>query len=355
MTTKTSTTFDDAMDAITHALGRNDLPFLAETLNSLSPSEVVDVLERLGKRHGGIVYRLLQKDLALEVFETLQPSLQGDLVHALQDEEVTNLFAELDPDDRVWLLDELPAKLAPKLLRDLTKQEREMTGALLGYPQRSIGRRMSPEYVTARPGMTVAEALERVRERADEAETIYALPVTDDSRLVLGVVSLRQLVIAESERSVESLMQEAKTALATDDAEQVARECTELGFLALPIVDSEGRLVGLLTIDDAVRILEQEETEDALKQGGIEPFGRPYLSTPVRRLFRSRIVWLLVLGIGATLTVRVMSQFEDTLAELTMLAVFIPLLIDTGGNAGSQSATTITRSIALGDVRGLFR
>lgn len=338
------------LERIDEPLARNDLATLAAHLEPATTEQVVAALKRLEAREAAIVYRLLPKQQALDVFETLEPVLQGELVHALRDAEVATIFADLDPDDRVWLLDELPAGVAGRLLRGLSARDRQLTAAVLGYPQGSIGRRMSPEYVSARYDMTVAEALVRVRDRIDDAETVYTLPVIDDSRRVVGVVSLRDLLKSDGTTLIAAIMNEAHTVAADRDAELAARRCSEQGMLAMPIVDSEGRLVGILTIDDAVRILRREESEDAARQGGAEPLRRPYLSTPVRRIVRSRIVWLLVLAIGATLTVQVLSVFEGALEQVTVLALFVPLLIGTGGNTGNQAATTVTRALALHDV-----
>lgn len=341
----------DLIETIEQSLSRRDLAAASAALTPVPVHQLVQVLDRLSPRQCAVVYRLLSKQRALEVFEALEPELQGELVHSLQDAEVAALFAEMDPDDRVWLLDELPASVAPRLLRGLPTRERDLTAAVLGYPQDSIGRRMSPEYVTTHPDLTVAETMRRVRARIDDAETVYTLPVTDHARRVVGVVSLRDLLSAPDTAPIGELMQDARTTLAETDAETAARECTDLGLLAVPVVDSEDRLVGILTIDDAARILKREESEDAARQGGVEPLGRPYLSTPIRRIVRSRIVWLFVLAIGATLTVKVLSVFEATLEQMTVLALFVPLLIGTGGNTGNQAATTVTRALALGEVR----
>lgn len=350
-------TVSEAADDIRRLIAQPDLAGASAVLTPLGVSEVVELVDRLGIEDAAIVYRLLAKSRALEVFEALSPGTRGELVRALRNAEVTALFAEMDPDDRVWLLDELPASVAPQLLRGLTRQERELTSGMLGYPQDSIGRRMSPEFVTTHPQLTVAETLSRIRAALDSAETVYTLPVTDAGRRVAGVVSLRDLMSASDDDLVADLMSDAHTAEVTEDAETAARRTTDYGLLALPIVDSEQRLVGILTIDDAARILKQEESEDAARQGGVEPLRRSYLSTPIRRLVRSRVVWLLVLAVGATLTVQVLDAFEATLAQLTVLALFVPLLIGTGGNTGNQAATTVTRSLALGEVtpRDLFR
>lgn len=342
---------DEVINLVEDKLSQTDLIGASALLSPLTRHQIVELLERLNPRQGAVIFRLLAKPRALEVFETFSPGMQSDLVRALQDAEVAALFADMDPDDRVWLLDELPSSLAPRLLRGLPPHERNLTAAVLGYPQDSIGRRMSPEFVVTHPQSTVAESLERVRNNLDHAETIYTLAVTDTERRVVGVVSLRDLMSADAASTIDSLMQDALTVAATEDAETAARYCTDYGLLALPVVDSEKRIVGILTIDDAVRILKQEENEDAARQGGSEPLGRPYLSTPIRRIVRSRVVWLLVLAVGATLTVQVLSAFEATLAQLTVLALFVPLLIGTGGNTGNQAATTVTRALALGEVR----
>jgi magnesium transporter len=351
MTTDQIIDTEIAADRITQHVSTRDLPAIATTLEPLNVPQIVSVCERLNERQRAVMYRLLPKQRALEVFEALPPALQGELVSGLRDAEVAALFADLEPDDRVWLLDELPASVAPRLLRGLPEHERLLTSAVLGYPQDAVGRRMSPAYVSTHPGLTAAQTLLRVRERIGDAETVYTLPVLDEGRRVVGVVSLRDLLAADGEAEVASIMREAHTVAATEDAETAARRCTDLRVLALPVVDSESRLLGILTIDDAVRILEREEDEDTARQGGAEPLRRPYLSTPVRSIVRSRVVWLLVLAVGATLTVQVLSAFEATLEQVTVLALFVPLLIGTGGNTGNQAATTVTRALALGDVR----
>lgn len=351
MTEEQSQTPTAVLDMITQSVNSRDLTKLATAVGTLTTRQIVEIVERLNARQSAVVYRMLPKQQALEVFEALPLALQGELVEALQDGEVATLFAELDPDDRVWLLDELPAVVAKRLLRGLPERDRQLTAEVLGYPQNSIGRRMSPEVFSTHPDVTVGETLQQLRPRVHDAETVYTLPVLDHERRIVGVVSLRDLLGADDTTRITALMRDAHTALAIEDAEGAARRCAELRVLALPVVDSESRLVGILTIDDAVRILEQEENEDAARQGGVEPLRRPYLSTSVFSIVRSRVVWLLVLAIGATLTVQVLSVFEATLAEMTVLALFVPLLIGTGGNTGNQAATTITRALALGDVR----
>lgn len=351
MTDMTARPSEDQLKQILRALDDLDLPALTASLRGLSTIQVVDVLERLDRQEQAVLYRVLPKDRALEVFEMLDASLQRDLLGGLQDDAVAALFADLDPDDRVELLDELPATVAARLLHGLPSGERELTAAMLGYPQRSIGRRMSPEFVSVRPTMTTAEALTRVTARLEDAETVYTLPVVDERRMLIGVVSLRRLLAAAPGTTVAEVMSAPHWARATEAAETAARRCADLRMLALPVVDSETRLVGILTVDDALQILETAESEDQARISGTEPLRRPYLTAPVISLVRSRVVWLLVLAIGATLTVQVLEVFEATLAQVVTLALFVPLLIGTGGNTGNQAATTVTRALALGDVR----
>ncbi|MEY8566099.1 magnesium transporter [Corynebacteriaceae bacterium 7-707] len=341
----------DLSDTVEELVEVKDFPGIVETVTPLSAEQLTALLERLPTGQRAIVYRLLPKDNAIDVFERFSPALQRDLIQGLRDGEVATIFSDLDPDDRVWLLDELPAALAPRLLHGLSAKDRQLTSEVLGYPKGSVGRRMTPEYVSTRGDATVGQALKRVHAQLDDAETVYTLPVLDGSRRLVGVVSLRDLLRHDDDLRISEIMQDVSAMTAYQTAEAAARRCAELGFLALPIVDREGRLVGVLTIDDAARILEHEETEDAARQGGVEPLRRPYLATPVRSLVGSRIVWLLVLAIGATLTVQVLSVFEATLEQVTVLALFMPLLIGTGGNTGNQAATTVTRALALGDVR----
>jgi magnesium transporter len=351
MTPREELALEDVTASLEHAFDEKDLTAANATLGTLTVEETVDVLERLGLKDRAVLYRLLPKAKALEVFEDLDPALQGDLVHGLQDEEVAHVFAELDPDDRVSLLDELPASVANRLLRSLPYAERDLTAVVLGYPAGSIGRRMNPEYVVVRSSFTAGATLTRVRERLEEAETIYTLPVVDAWRRLVGVVSLREILAAHPDALVADLMSDADSVRATDDAESAARRCADLKHLALPVVDAEDRLLGIFTVDDALTILEEAETEDQARIGGSEPLRRPYLATPVRSLVRARVIWILALAAGAALTVQVLELFEATLADAVVLSLFIPLIIGIGGNTGNQAATTLTRALALDDVR----
>ncbi|MDP9832084.1 magnesium transporter [Trueperella abortisuis] len=343
---------NSVLETIQPELSAGKFAAVVEHVSLASPAQTADILERLPERQQPVFYRLLPKDRALAVFDILSPRQQSDLIKGLQNREVVEIFDSLDPDDRALLLDELPANLSTRLLRGLSGDKRRHTTDLLGYPKGSIGRRMSPHVVSTRETYTVGQTLARIKSRLEDAETIYTIPVVDDARRVVGVVGLRQLLGATPEVMIRDLMSAVHVASAYHCAEDAARLCFELRLLAMPIVDSEGRLLGILTVDDAGRIIEHAETEDTAMQGGVEPLGRPYFSTPVCSLVRSRIVWLAVLAVGAALTVHVLSIFETTLEQVTALALFVPLLIGTGGNTGNQAATTVTRALALGDVRG---
>lgn len=342
---------DQLMELIESHLESSDLTSLASLGRKLKAGELVTLLERFNERDRAIVYRVLPKSLALEVFESLDPALQSELLEELNSEEVSSIFAKLDPDDRVGLLDELPAAVANRLLTSLSARERGLTSEVLGYAQGSIGRRMSPEYIAVKNTDSISQALTKVKARLQSAETIYTLPVIDSSKQLVGVVSLRDLMRTASRLKVSKIMSEPLMVNASDDEEFAARTCSDLKVLALPVVDNEQRLVGILTVDDALRILEEEESEDAARTGGAEPLRRPYLSTPVFAIVRSRVIWLLVLAFGATFTVSVLGAFEAEIEQLVVLTLFVPLLIGLGGNTGNQAATTVTRALALQDVR----
>jgi magnesium transporter len=354
VTRPTLTGTPDAVPAIEvdELLQGDDLELIDRWLNQADTVEIAEELSRLPRDRRGVPFRLLAKDRALDVFEQLDPSVQQELLDGLRDANVRQLFEEMDPDDRARLTEEMPAKVARRLLAGLSPNERRLTSTLLGYPEDSAGRLMSPEVASLRAGMTARDALERLRRIGRSTETIYALPVTDDRRRLVGVLGLRDLVLADPDRRVGDLMAtDVYSARVDTDQEEAARLIREADLLALPIVDHEDRLVGIVTVDDAMEVLEEEETEDVARSGGAEPLGRPYMATSVLQIARSRVVWLLFLIVAASLTVQVLDAFEETLARLTTLALFIPLLIGTGGNTGAQAATTVTRAIAVGEVR----
>ncbi len=341
-----------AADEIAALVAAGDVDALKRLLERSDVLGTADALARLRPEDRPVPFRLLAKDRAVAVFEALDPAIQQELLDRLRDASVAQLFEDLDPDDRARLVDEMPAMVATRLLAGLSPREREMTATLLGYPPGSAGRAMSPEVVSLAADMTVADALARVRREGPGAETVYVLPVTDGRRRLVGEIELADLVFADpASRVADHMRPDVLACLADADREEAARLIQEADLVALPIVDHEARLVGILTVDDAMEVLEEETTEDLERGGGIRPLGRPYLSVSVLRIARSRLPWLLVLALAATLTVNVLAAFEATLAQVITLALFIPLLIGTGGNTGAQASTTIVRALAVGEVR----
>ncbi len=322
--------------------------WLADT----SVVELAEELRRFDPEERAVAFRLLPRDRALAIFEALDGPHQQEILEDLRGDRYRHLVEDLEPDDRARLLGELPAKVVKRVLQGLSPAERSFTAELLGYAPESAGRVMTPEFVSLRASMTAAGALEKVRRSSAEEETLYVLPVTDNERHLVGSIDLPRLVRAGADDLVGSLMTaDVASAQVSDDQETAARRIADGNLAALPVLDSEERLVGMITVDDAIRIIQEEETENLIRAGGSEPLRRPYFAMSPMQLARRRAVWLLVLAVGATLTVNVLGAFEDTVAAVVTLALFVPLLIGTGGNTGAQAATVVIRAMSLGDVR----
>ncbi|WP_028847028.1 magnesium transporter [Thermocrispum agreste] len=340
------------VDELQQLVAGNDVAGMQRWLKQHPPHVVADELARRDAIDAVLLFRLLDKDKALAVFEELEPVDQQKILEGLRDKTFRELIEAMAPDDRAILLGEAPAKFTRRVLAGLSPREREMTAALLGYEDGTVGRIMSPEVLVLRQGLTVRQALELVRRRGPEVETIYTLPVVDDSRRYLGYVTLRELVLADPNQTVSELAHEDEPgAHTTDSAEDAARLIQELNVLALTVVDSENRVVGVLTVDDALEVIEAADTEDVARQSGTTPWSGHYMAVSVLSLARSRVVWLLLLIIAATLTVGVLEAFESTLSQVVQLAAFIPLLVGTGGNSGAQAATAAVRALAVGELR----
>lgn len=328
-----------------------DLATLQEELSNVRLKDIVSMIERTDVENGAKILRLLPPERSSVVFDVLDPAHQADMVSALGDASVVNFFDALGAEDRVALLDELPPEIAARLLQELDEDDQRVTNVVLGYEKGTVGRAMSPEIPLVTPEMTVQRVVDSLRENVDNLETIYTIPVVDAQRTLVGIVSLRRLFQSSANQPVSDVMREAQYAFATDDAEDTARWFLSSNLLALPIVDNEHHLVGIFTYDEAHDIVEEADSEDTARLGASESLKRPYLSTPVGALVKSRIVWLLVLAVSAILTVQVLGIFEETLEKAVVLSLFIPLLTGTGGNTGNQAATTVTRALALNDVR----
>ena len=329
-----------------------DIEAVRAQLSGLGPNQIADELRRLDLIDQAVVFRTLAKDTALDVFESIDPPHQRRLLDSLTADEVTDIFTQLDTDDRARLLDEMPAKVASRLLEQTSPTERAQIALLLGYPSETAGRLMGPEYVSATATTTVDGALDKIRTSGYDGDAIYVIYVLDDERRLIGTVALADLVLGAPNSLLDEIMSVNPVRVSTiDDQEDVGRRVLGHGLLAVPVVDREDRLVGVVALDDALDVLEREETEDVERVGGATPLDLPYLAAPVSHVFRARIGWLLVLFVAEALTGTVLRSFESTLQATVALAFFVPLLIDTGGNVGSQTTTTVVRAMAIGDVR----
>ncbi|MGW5878756.1 magnesium transporter [Nocardiopsis terrae] len=339
-------------EELTDLVENNDLTGIRLWLAEHRPHEIADELSRMVGREAIIPFRLLDKDRELEVFEELDPGQQQAILLGLRGTDFHEILEEMDPDDRARLIGEAPAKIATRALAGLSPAERKMTAALLGYPEDSVGRYMTPETVILHRDLTVGRALEVVRAKGADAETIYTLPVVSDGRRLVGTITLSDLVVSDDDRLLKDLVDVfAPRVGASEPVEDAARLIQEANLVSLPVVDSEDRFVGLFTFDDALEVIEAADSEDMARQSGASPVGEHYVSVGVLRLVGARSVWLMLLIVAATLTVNVMQVYEATLEQVTALAMFVPMLIGTGGNVGAQSATAIVRALAVGEVR----
>lgn len=340
------------MTELTELVHQRDLKSIRNWLTNAGTLEIAESISRLEAEQRAIAFRLLPKDRSIDVFEMLDPALQQGIIKTMREGRVREILEEMEPDDRARLLDELPPTLAKWLLEGLSFKERRLTSILLGYPEHSVGRIMSPEFVTLKIGMTASEALSKVRDSGRGVEAIYLFPVVDEQQKLVDMIELGDLVLADPAAKLDLLVSEEPYSVKADQNQETAsRLLLEAGIMALPVVNDQDHLVGILTFDDAMEVLQESDTEDILRSGASEPLGAPYFSASLFTLTRTRAVWLMILALAATLTVNVLNFFQDALQSAIKLSLFIPLLIGIGGNIGSQSATIIIRAMALGEVR----
>jgi len=343
-------------DNILSCLRQKDMDSLKHLLASAEEAEILSLFHDLSANEQVIVFRLLAKDEALSIFEELDTDDQQNLLRSFTDAQAIEMVNELAPDDRVRLLDELPASVAKKLLAAISTEEREMTNLLMGYGVQTAGRVMTPEYVRLSKGLTAAEALEKVKIDAVGKETIYNVFITDDKKKLEGAISLRDLLVAKPEAKIETIMKKASVTVSTDtDQEEVARLLKNLDWLAIPVVDKENRLVGIVTIDDALDILEDEATEDILTSAGIFASKEANRSETLIRgsfwsILKVRLPFLLITIVAGMLAAVVIDGFEEILEAVVFVAFFIPLIMDMGGNIGTQSSTAFARGVVLGHI-----
>ncbi len=331
---------------------------LKEALSFWPAPDIADLLSGLKEPEQGIVFRLLPKDLQSEVFAELDPDTQLALLKNLSDEQVKSLIAELAPDDRTELFEDLPPQLLQRALHLLSSEDRREVLQSLGFPENSVGRLLTPDYVAVSSHWTVKQALEHIRKNGVDAETINTLYVVDEKNRLLDDIPLRRLILAQLDERIESLMDNQYIAIeANADQEEAAKVMQRYDLLALPVTNSEGVLLGIVTIDDILDVLREEQTEDITKISGIHPgkidltFITKLREVPLHLLYRSRIVWLLALLIMDLITGGIIQGFSEFLAKYVVLVTFLPVLVDTAGNAGSQSATLVIRALAVGTVR----
>ena len=326
---------------------------LRDVMETLPAPDLAAVFEDLPAEKLPVLFRLCPKDLAADVFAELTPATQQQLIDGLTDTELKAVVDELFVDDATDLVEEMPANVVKRILAQADPATRRMINELLKYPEDSAGGVMTTELMALRPDMTVAQAMDTIRENGFDKETINNCYVTDSSRRLVGVVSLRVLVLAKNtEEPIKDLMDSNVVSVSTTtDQEDVSKLFEKYGFLAIPVVDAENRLVGIVTIDDAISILQDEASEDIAKMNAIGPSDKPYFKQSMWDLYKSRAPWLLFLMISATFSSLVIRGYEDALAAVTVLTAYIPMLTDAGGNAGSQSTSTIIRGMVVGDIQ----
>ncbi len=324
---------------------------LKEALRNWPSPEVAELLLDIDKYNRVLLFRALPRDLSADVFSYLDYDEREELLYDLTDQETRELLSDMSPDDRTALLEELPSKVTRTMLNLLNPQDLKEARQLLGYPEDSIGRIMTPDFVAVRPQWTVAEALSHIKRFGKDSETVNRVYVTDKSGKLLDDILLRQIILSDDEQTIENLMDyNVISVSAFEDQEETVRLLEKYDVVAIPVVDSEGQLVGIVTFDDIFDVYEEEQTEDFQKISGINPVDQTYLSASVWRLWSKRFPWLLTLLLANFLTAAVISNYHHVLAAVVALTSFIPLLIGTAGNSGTQSATLIIRSLATGEV-----
>ncbi len=336
---------------LTALLDEKKYPTVRDILITMNPSDVASILDELPEERLPLLFRLLPKEQAAETFVEMEPEAQELLIRGFSDSELREVLDELYVDDAVDIVEEMPANVVRRILSQADPQMRKEINEILRYPENSAGSIMTTEYVSLRPGMTVEESILRIRRTGVDKETNYTCYVTRDRTLV-GLVTVKDLLLAQDDDlKIEELMETNVISVNTHtDQEDVAQMFAKYNFLALPVVDAESRMVGIITFDDAMDVMEDEATEDMEIMGGMTPSDKTYLRSTVFDLFKHRIPWLLLLMVSATFTGLIITNFESALAAQVALTAFIPMLMDTGGNSGSQSSVTVIRAISLDEI-----
>ena len=338
-------------DKILELLEEKHYSELKEILSETEPADIAYMYEELPEKNMPLLYRLLPKELAAEVFVELDADTQDMLLRGCSDAELKEVLDELYLDDAVDIIEEMPANVVKRIIRHTEPEMRAGINEILNYPKDSAGSVMTIELVDLKESMTVQDAFTRIRRTGLDKETIYTCYVTDKNRILLGTVSAKDLLLADEECVIADIMATNPIHVHThDDKEEVALELSKYDLLAIPVVDNEDRLVGIVTVDDAIDVLQEEATEDIEKMAGITPSEKPYLKTGIIDTCRQRIPWLLLLMISSTFTGKIITHYEDALGELLILTAFIPMIMGTGGNSGSQSSVTVIRGLSLEEI-----
>ena len=330
---------------------------LRDILITMKPFDIAAVFENLQDEKMPILFRILPMELAAETFVEMDDETQEFLIHGFSDSELKEVVDELFVDDAVDLIEEMPANVVKRILRQADKDMRKQINEHLKYPEDSAGSIMTTEFIVLRPDMTAEMAIKRIRRTGVDKETIYTCYVTDANNKLIGITTVKDLLLAEDDELVKSIMEENVISVTTlADQEQVAQMFSNYNFLALPVVDNENRLVGIVTIDDAIDVIQEEATEDIEKMAAVLPSDKPYMKTSVFGLYKKRAPWLLILMLSATFTSAIISSFEAVLANVLILSSFIPMITGSGGNAGSQAAVSVIRALSLGEIhfRSIF-
>ena len=338
-------------DKILELLEEKKYSEIKEILSETEPADIAYMYEEMPDKNMPLLYRLLPKELAAEVFVELDADTQEMLIRGFSDAELKEVLDELYLDDAVDIIEEMPANVVKRIIRHTEPEMRAGINEILKYPKDSAGSVMTIELVDLKESMTVQDAFTRIRRTGLDKETIYTCYVTDKNRILLGTVSAKDLLLADEECVIADIMETNPICVHThDDQEEVALELSKYDLLAIPVVDAEERLVGIVTVDDAIDVLQEEATEDIEKMAGIMPSEKPYLKTGVLDTCRQRIPWLLLLMISSTFTGKIITHYEDALGELLVLTAFIPMIMGTGGNSGSQSSVTVIRGLSLEEI-----
>ncbi|MFA6844365.1 MAG: magnesium transporter [Sphaerochaetaceae bacterium] len=324
---------------------------LKEKLTHINEVDVADFMEDLPAAQEMVVFSLLEKEVAADVFANLPGETKQALINSLNDQQLSTIIEDLSVDDMVDMIGELPANMVRRILQNVRPETRQLVNHFLRYPDHSVGSIMTAEFVDLKKELTVRAAIDRIRTVGKDKETIYTCYVTDSEHHLEGIVTIKDLLFSMDDKLVGDIMEKDVISIkTTDDQEIAARDFNKYNFLSLPVVDAENRLVGIVTVDDAVDVMEDEATEDFEKMAALQPSEKPYLKTNVFELARHRIVWLLVLMISGMITGSILGKFEDAFIAIPLLVTFIPMLTDTGGNAGSQASTLVIRGMAVGEL-----